>query len=337
MDFDIDAVAPPPPPRPVLLLVNLGTPEAPTAGAIRRYLRAFLSDRRVVEIPRLLWWPILYLLVLPFRAPKLVPKYAAIWMEHGSPLLVHSRALTQAVQGQLPEADVRLAMRYGEPSIGTQLREALARGTRRIAVLPLYPQYSASTTATVHDLVGAELAYRRWRPSLSMLSDYHRDAGWLDAVADSVRAHWAAHGRGSKLVFSFHGLPKAQSDAGDPYARQCQATAKALAERLELGPHAWILTYQSRFGRAEWLQPYTQFALRAMAKEGLRRIDVLCPGFAVDCLETLEEIAVENAAAFRDAGGEALHYIPALNASEAHARALAAIARRELLPPAEGA
>ena len=337
MDFEIDEVAPLPPPRPVLLLVNLGTPAAPTAGAIRRYLRAFLGDRRGVEIPRLLWWPILYLLVLPFRAPRLVPKYAAIWMQHGSPLLVHSRALAQAVQAQLPEADVRLAMRYGEPSIGTQLREAIARGTRRIAVLPLYPQYSASTTATVHDLVGAELAHRRWRPTLTMLSDYHRDAGWLDALADSVRAHWAAHGRGPKLVFSFHGLPKAQDEAGDPYARQCQATAKALAERLDLGSHEWILTFQSRFGRAQWLQPYTGFALRAMAKEGLRRIDVLCPGFAVDCLETLEDIAVENAAVFRAAGGEALHYIPALNASEGHARALAAIARRELLPPREGA
>jgi ferrochelatase len=337
MTLDIAGAAPPPPPRPLLLLVNLGTPAAPTAGAIRRYLAQFLHDHRVVEITRWLWCPILHFLVLPLRAPKLAKKYAAIWMPGGSPLLVHSRALAEAVQAQMPEVEVRLAMRYGEPSIGSQLDAALARGTRRVAVLPLYPQYSASTTATVHDAVGAELARRRARPALAMLSEYHLDAGWLDALADSVRAHWDKHGRGAKLVLSFHGLPKAQNDAGDPYAQQCQASARALVARLGLGPHEWILTFQSRFGRAEWLQPYTDFTLRALAKEGLRRVDVLCPGFATDCLETLEEIAVENADVFRAAGGEVLNYIPALNAGEAHARALAAIARRELLPRAEGA
>jgi ferrochelatase len=335
MDLDIDGVAPPPPPRPLLLLVNLGTPEAPTAPAIRRYLGQFLSDRRVVEIPRWLWLPILYLLILPFRAPKLAKKYQAIWTAGGSPLLAFSRALAEAVQKELPEVDVRLAMRYGEPSIGEQLRQAAARGARRIAVLPLYPQYSASTTATVHDAVNDELARWRRRPALSLLSDYHLDEAWLDALADSVRAHWAAKGRGAKLVLSFHGLPKAQDLAGDPYARQCQASAKALAQKLGLGPHEWMLTFQSRFGRAEWLQPYTDVTLSVLAREGLRRVDVLCPGFAADCLETLEEIAVENADVFRAAGGETLNYIPALNAGEAHARALAGIARRELLPRAD--
>ena len=332
MDLDIDGVAPPPPPRPVLLLVNLGTPAAPTAPAIRRYLGQFLSDRRVVEIPRWLWWPILYLLILPFRAPKLANKYASIWTDKGSPLLAYSRALAEEVQKQLPEAEVRLAMRYGEPAIGEQLRKAVAKGARRIAVLPLYPQYSASTTASVHDAVNDELAGWRRRPALSLLSDYHTDAAWLDALADSVRAHWAEKGRGAKLVMSFHGLPKAQDLAGDPYAQQCQATAKELAQRLELGPHQWILTFQSRFGRAEWLQPYTDITLKALAHEGLPHLDVICPGFAADCLETLEEIAVENAALYRAAGGKVLNYVPALNASEAHARALAAIARRELLP-----
>ena len=332
MDLDIDGVVPPPPPRPVLLLVNLGTPAAPRASAIRRYLGQFLSDRRVVEIPRWLWWPILYLLILPFRAPKLAKKYASIWTDQGSPLLAHSRALAEEVQKQLPEAQVLLAMRYGVPSIGAQLRGAMKKGTPRVAVLPLYPQYSASTTASVHDAVNDELAGWRHRPALSLLSDYHLDGGWLDALADSVRAHWAAKGRGAKLVMSFHGLPKAQQLAGDPYANQCQATAKALAQRLELGPHQWLVTFQSRFGRAEWLQPYTDITLKMLAREGLPHLDVICPGFAVDCLETLEEIAVENAAAFRAAGGKVLNYVPALNAGEAHARALAAIARRELLP-----
>jgi ferrochelatase len=331
MDLDIDGVAPPPPPRPVLLLVNLGTPDAPTAPAIRRYLGQFLSDRRVVEIPRWLWLPILYLLILPFRAPRLAKKYAAIWTAGGSPLLAYSRQLAEQVQRQLPEAEVRLAMRYGEPSLGEQLRAAEATGARRIAVLPLYPQYSASTTATVHDAVNEELARWRRRPALALLSDYHLDEAWLEALADSVRAHWAAKGRGARLLLSFHGLPKAQDLAGDPYARQCQASAKALAHKLGLAPHEWMLTFQSRFGRAEWLQPYTDITLSVLAREGLRRVDVLCPGFAVDCLETLEEIAEENAEVFRAAGGEALHYIPALNAGEAHARALAGIARRELL------
>ena len=330
MDLNPDAVAPPPPTRPVLLLVNLGTPHAPTAGAIRSYLREFLSDRRVVEIPRWLWWPILYGLVLPFRAPKLAKKYAAIWLPGGSPLLVHSRALADAVQAELPEAEVRLAMRYGEPSIDSQLA-GLAGGGARVAVLPLYPQYSASTSATVHDAVGAALARLRRRPTLSLLSDYHLDEAWLDALADSVRAHWQAQGRGAKLLLSFHGLPVAQVRAGDPYAQQCRASAQALARKLGLGVHEWALSFQSRFGRAEWLQPYTDVTLASMASEGLRRVDVLCPGFAVDCLETLEEIAVENATRFRAAGGEVLNYIPALNAAPAHARALATIARRELL------
>jgi ferrochelatase len=332
MASNFDGVAPSPASRPLLLLVNLGTPAAPTPRAIRAYLAQFLHDRRVVEITRWLWCPILHFFVLPLRAPKLAKKYAAIWLPGGSPLLVHSRALAEAVQAQLPEAEVRLAMRYGEPSIDTQLREALLRGSEHVAVLPLYPQYSASTTATVHDAVGAQLSLRRRRPGLSMLADYHLDAGWLDALADSVRAHWAAKGRGAKLLLSFHGLPKAQDEAGDPYARQCQASARALATRLGLGEEEWMLTFQSRFGRAQWLQPYTDVSLRALAAAGVRQVDVLCPGFAVDCLETLEEIAVENAAAFRAAGGEALNYIPALNAGAAHARALAAIARRELLP-----
>jgi ferrochelatase len=332
MALNIDSAATPAPPRTVLLLVNLGTPAAPTSSAIRRYLSQFLHDRRVVEISRWIWCPILHFFVLPFRAPKLAKKYAAIWTPVGSPLLAHSRALADAVQGQLPNVHVRVAMRYGEPSIASQLHAAKAQEARRVAVLPLYPQYSASTTASVHEEVNAVLAGWRARPALSMLSAYHFEDEWLDAVAQSVREHWAAKGRGARLLFSFHGLPVAQDQAGDPYAKQCRATARAVAERLGLGSHEWTLSFQSRFGKAQWLQPYTDLVLRAFAREGLKRVDVLCPGFAVDCLETLEEIAVENAAYFRAAGGEVLSYIPALNASEAHARALAAIAQRELLP-----
>lgn len=329
MPISRDGATPAPTPRPLLLLVNLGTPAAPTAAAVRRYLGQFLRDPRVVRLPRWLWWPILYLFVLPLRSAKVARKYAAIWMEGGSPLLVYSRALARAVQEQLPDVNVRLAMRYGEPSIASQLRES--DGATQVAVLPLYPQFSASTTATVHDEVDALLRKWRSRPTLALLADYHLDEAWLDAVAGSVRAYWGVHGRGERLLLSFHGLPVAQVRAGDPYEKQCQQSARALAQRLELPDTAWALTYQSRFGKAQWLQPYLSEVLQERARSGDRRVDVVCPGFAVDCLETLEEIAVENAAVFRAAGGEVLNYIPALNASEAHARALAAIARRELL------
>ena len=320
--------APAPAPPPVLLLVNLGTPAAPTTGAVRRYLRQFLHDRRVVELTRWLWCPLLEFLILPLRSPKVAKKYAAIWTPQGSPLLAHSRALAEAVQARLPAVQVRLAMRYGEPSIAGALQAT--EGAERVAVLPLYPQYSASTTASVHDAVGKELSRWRRRPALSLLGDYHLDAGWLDALAASVREHWQMHGRAGLLLMSFHGLPQFQDRAGDPYARQCRASAAALAQRLGLREDEWRLTFQSRFGRAEWLQPYTMQTLEELARGGLRKVDVLCPGFAVDCLETLEEISVENADAFRAAGGESLRYVPALNAGAAHADALAAIARREL-------
>jgi ferrochelatase len=325
-----DGVAPSAAPRTALLLVNLGTPSAPSAAAVRRYLAEFLHDHRVVELTRWLWCPLLHFVILPLRAPRLAKKYAQIWTEGGSPLLAHSRALTAAVQAQLPGLEVRLAMRYGEPSVGSVLRELDAQGLERVLVLPLYPQYSGSTTASVHDAVGAELARWRRRPAVQLLGDYHLDAAWLDALADSVRAHWQAQGRGDRLLLSFHGLPVAQDRAGDPYAQQCRAGAQALAQRLGLRDEEWQLSFQSRFGRQQWLQPYTDGVLTQMGREGVRRVDVLCPGFAVDCLETLEEIAVENAARFVAAGGEALRYIPALNAGAAHAQALAGLARRAL-------
>jgi ferrochelatase len=324
------APAPGEPARVAVLLANLGTPDAPTARAVRRYLAQFLHDHRVVELSRWLWCPLLHGVILPLRSGKVAHKYAAIWRPDGSPLLALSRLLAARVASALPEAEVVLAMRYGAPAIPDALRELAARGIERVLVLPLYPQYSASTSASVFDAVTRELAGWRRVPALRFVADYHLDAGWLDALAASVRAHWAAHGRGERLLMSFHGLPEVMVRRGDPYARQCEAGARALAARLGLADDAWQLTYQSRFGRQQWLQPATSATLAALGAAGVKRVDVVCPGFAVDCLETLEEISIENAAVFTGAGGEALRYVPALNDAPAHAEALAAIARREL-------
>jgi len=317
-------------PRTAVLLANLGTPDAPTARAVRRYLAQFLHDHRVVELSRWLWCPLLHGVILPLRSGKVARKYAAIWRPDGSPLLALSRLLAARVATALPEAEVVLAMRYGAPAIPDVLRELSARGIERVLVLPLYPQYSASTSASVLDAVTRELATWRRLPALRFVADYHDDAGWLDALAASVQAHWAAHGRGERLLMSFHGLPEVMVQRGDPYARQCEAGARALATRLGLADEAWQLTYQSRFGRQQWLKPATSATLASLGAAGCKRVDVVCPGFAVDCLETLEEISIENAAVFANAGGEALRYVPALNDAPAHADALAAIVRREL-------
>ena len=308
-----------------LLLVNLGTPDAPTASAVRRYLAEFLSDPRVVSLPRWLWQPLLRGVILPLRARRAARKYASIWMEGGSPLAVHTRALAAAVQRRLPELRVVHAMRYGTPSL-EQVFAALRREqVRRVLVLPLYPQYSTTTTASVVDKV----ARIRNMPT-RLVADYHDDAGWVEAVAASIRAHWAAHGRGERLLLSFHGLPQRVVDAGDPYAMQCETSVAAIARALGLGGRDVLLSYQSRFGRERWLEPSTLDVLADLAAQGVRTVDVACPGFAVDCLETLEEIAQLNAERFREKGGESLRYIPCLNAGDAHADALAALARREL-------
>ena len=310
---------------PALVLVNLGTPAAPTAPAVRRYLAQFLHDHRVVQLTRWLWCPLLHFVSLPLRSPKVAHKYAQIWMQEGSPLAVHTAALADAVAGRLPDRRVAHAMRYGEPSVASVLEQLRAEGVQRVRVLPLYPQYSITTTASVADAVAAAAEGLQ----VELLHDYHVDAGWAAAVAGSIRAHWDAHGRGERLLLSFHGIPRRLVDAGDPYADQCEASARAIAEALGIAREELMLTFQSRFGRERWLEPYTQPTLEALAREGVRRVDVACPGFAVDCLETLEEISVENDAAFRAAGGEALRYIPCLNASDAHADALAALARRD--------
>jgi len=317
-------------PRTGILLVNLGTPEAPTPAAVRRYLAEFLHDHRVVDLTRWLWCPLLHFIILPLRSAKVAKAYASIWTAAGSPLLALTRRLGEGLASALPQAQVRFAMRYGQPSVAAVLRQMDAAGCTHIVVLPLYPQYSASTSGSVHDAVMREVLTWRRQPDLRLLQDYHLDAGWVAAVAASVRAHWAANGRGDRLLMSFHGLPQRFIDAGDPYAAHCAAGARAIAAALGLGAAEWALGYQSRFGREPWLTPATDATLLAWGKAQAGTVDVLCPGFAVDCLETLEEIAEQNAHAYVAAGGTALRYIAALNDSPAHVEVLAARLRREV-------
>ncbi len=309
-----------------VLLVNLGTPDAPTAPAVRRYLGEFLADPRVVALPRWLWLPLLHRVILPRRAPRVAEKYAGIWLPGGSPLAVYTRALAEAVDARLPGMRVEHAMRYGNPSVPDALARLRDAGCARVLVLPLYPQYSTTTTETVADVLAKAGANA---PALRMVRDYHLDPQWIAAVAASIRAHWDARGRGEHLLLSLHGLPQRVVDKGDPYARQCEASAHAIADALGLAPGEWTLAYQSRFGAGKWLQPATADTLEALAARGVRRVDVACPGFAADCLETLEEIGIMLAEDFAARGGE-LRAIPCLNASPAHADAIAAIASREL-------
>lgn len=307
-----------------LLIVNLGTPEAPTPRAVRRYLAEFLHDHRVVQLSRWLWCPLLHFIILPLRGPKAAAKYASIWMPEGSPLAVYTRRLAGAVQARLPGWRVQDAMRYGQPSIGARLQAWRAEGVRKVVVLPLYPQYSTTTTESVRDVVTREARGLDVR----FIEDYPVDPGWVAAVVESIRSWRAEHGAGEHLLFSYHGLPQRLARNGDPYPQRCEASTRAIVQALGLRDGEWTLTYQSRFGKERWLEPATDATLQAMAARGVRRVDVVCPGFAVDCLETLEEIAMQNAELFHAAGGEALRYIPCLNDAPAHADALAALARR---------
>lgn len=313
-----------------ILLVNLGTPAAPTAAAIRPWLRDFLSDRRVVDLPRALWLPLLYGIILPLRPRKLAPLYARIWTDAGSPLLAITRRQRAALAAALPGTPVVEAMRYGEPSVAAGLSRLREAGVTRLAVLPMYPQYSATTTASALDALEAGLAALDWRPELRVIDDYHPDGGYIDALAASVREHRAAHGPADLLLMSFHGIPQRYADRGDPYGVQCRVTAARLAAALGLTDAQWQLSFQSRVGKARWLQPYTEEVLPQLAARGVRRLDVICPGFSADCLETLDEIAVRDAGLFVEAGGEALRYVPALNDRADHIRALARIAGARL-------
>ncbi len=320
--------------RTAVLLCNLGTPDAPTAPALRRYLGQFLADQRVVEIPQPLWWLILHGVILRTRPAQSAAKYASIWTPEGSPLAVWTAKQATLLRGWLGEAGhnvlVRHAMRYGNPSIASQLDALKAEGATRILIVPLYPQYSGTTTASVFDAVYAWAGRTRSVPELRFVNRYHDDAGYIDALAGTVRAHWKHHGPPDKLVMSFHGVPERTLHLGDPYHCESHKTARLLAERLGLQQGDWQLTFQSRFGKAKWLEPYTEPTLIGMGKAGVGRVDVICPGFTGDCLETLEEIDQEARAAFLRAGGKEFHYIPCLNDDPAWITALSAIARQHL-------
>lgn len=299
-----------------VLLTNIGTPHEPTASAVRHYLKEFLNDRRVVEIPRLIWWPILYGVILPFRSKKSAKLYQKIWTEHGSPLLYHSEKLRKAIAEKL-EIPVALGMHYGNPSIASALAELQKQQVDKILILPLYPQYSATTTASTFDHVANAL--KKWRviPNLQMITDYASHPLYIKALAQSIRSAQKEH-MPQKIVFSFHGIPKQFITAGDPYQTRCEKTITLLAEELGINPQDYLLTFQSRLGRAEWLTPYTSELLGELPQQGIRDIQIICPGFAVDCLETLEEIAIQGKEQFLKKGGEQFHYIPALNDSELH-------------------
>jgi len=285
---------------------------------VRRYLAEFLSDPRVVELPRWLWLPILHGIVLRTRPAKSAKKYASVWTPEGSPLAVHTIRQTELLRAALPQRRIEYAMRYGNPSIAQGLKKL--SGCSNVIVLPLYPQFSRSTTETIRDLIG-----KLPGPRVAMIEDFHDHPGYIGALAAGIQRQWAAHGRGETLVMSFHGLPKRAVDRGDPYQRQCLATAKILAGSLRLAPADYVVTFQSRFGAAEWLQPYTGPTLRRLAQSGIRRVDVVCPGFVSDCLETLEEIAIEGRAAFLEAGGSVFHALPCLNEAPEWIEALAKI------------
>jgi protoporphyrin/coproporphyrin ferrochelatase len=321
-------------PRTAVLFVNLGTPDEPTAPALRRYLAEFLSDPRVVEIPRLVWWPILHGVILRTRPKQSAAKYASVWMPEGSPLAVwtarQAAALGEALAARGHQVRVRHAMRYGNPSIASVMDELRAEGATRVLLIPAYPQYAAATTASISDKVLEWATQARRMPELRFVGEYHDDPGYIAALASRLRAHWAEHGRGDKLVLSFHGVPERSLHLGDPYHCQCHKTARLLAEALGLSPDQLVVTFQSRFGKAKWLEPYTEPTLEKLASEGIKRVDVMCPGFVADCLETLEEIAQEAREAFLAAGGERFDYVPCLNAEPVWIGALAGLAERHL-------
>jgi ferrochelatase len=312
-----------------VLLVNLGSPSAPDTRSVRRYLREFLSDKRVVRIPSIIWWPLLNFVVLPFRPKKTAAAYQKIWTDEGSPLVAITRELAEILAtNNAAGYHVDYAMRYGKPSITEKLNHLKKQGIENYIILPLYPQYSQTTTSSVFDAVINE--FNSWPviPEFRFISDYHQDPAYIDAISQSIGKFWETNGKAEQLIMSFHGLPENSKKLGDPYFDQCHRSAKLIAKNLELPEQGWQLVFQSRFGRAEWLKPYCVEVLQKLPGQGIKNIDVVCPGFSIDCLETLEEIAITNKQAFINAGGKEYRYIPALNGTNAHAQSLHKIIRK---------
>ncbi|VAX11135.1 Ferrochelatase, protoheme ferro-lyase [hydrothermal vent metagenome] len=324
-----------------VLLVNLGTPNSPSVTDVRRYLKEFLSDPRVVETPRLLWWFILNGIILRTRPKRSAAAYAKVWTDQGSPLMqtsmLQAEALQKSLDGKIDQPiKVALAMRYGNPSIAAGLNRLRQTNAQRVIVLPLYPQYSAATTASIFDAVTTELQSWRRIPELQFVNHYQDDPGYIQALAQSVRTAWEEWGRPERLLMSFHGIPQDYADGGDPYPEECHTTASMLATELGLARDQWEISFQSRMGSKEWIKPYTDETLKAWGRKGVKKVHVICPGFPTDCLETLEEIAIENCGYFTAAGGEKYQYIPALNTAPNHIKFLAELILRHASPLSSG-
>ena len=318
-----------------VLVTNLGTPQAPTKKALKPYLKEFLSDPRVVEVPRLLWFLILNGVILRFRPKRSAEAYKTVWTDRGSPLLFHTQDQASAIEAKLKQTwgdniVVDFAMRYGNPALGDVVEKMMQKGVRKLLVLPLYPQYSASTTASTFDALAKDFAKRRWLPELRFITHYHDFSPFIEAAAQRIERHWDAHGRADKLLFSYHGIPLRYLKNGDPYHCECYKTSRLLAERLGLGKDEYLTTFQSRFGREEWLQPYTDMTMKALPGKGVKSVQVFCPGFSSDCLETVEEIGEENREYFMESGGERYEYISALNAESGHIDALSQLIENNL-------
>jgi ferrochelatase len=322
-------------PRVGVLITNLGTPEAPQKKQLRRYLKQFLSDPRVVEVPRLLWWFILNGVILNIRPGRSAASYRTVWTDRGSPLLFHTQDQAEALQASMnrqfgDQVIVEFAMRYGQPAMPDVLQGMLERGVRKLLVLPLYPQYSGATTGSTFDALAENFTQRRWLPELRFVSHYHDHPTYISALADSIRAYREEHGNADKLLFSYHGVPQRYLDEGDPYHCECLKTARLVAEELGLDEADYLTTFQSRFGREEWLKPYTDETLKGLPGQGVKSVQVVCPGFAADCLETIEEVGVENRDYFLAAGGQRYEYIPCLNSSPTHIACLEEIVTEQM-------
>ncbi|MEO0367390.1 MAG: ferrochelatase [Pseudomonadota bacterium] len=310
-----------------VLLINLGTPDRPVCPGLRRYLAEFLMDPRVIELPKLLRAILVRGIIVNVRSHKSAAAYREVWTEQGSPLLTNTMELADKTQLELgDDYVVKVGMRYGNPSVKTALAALHAEGVNDITAIPLYPQYSGSTNGSTFDALSRELSKYRWVPNLKFVSDYYAEQHYIDAIADSISTHWQKHGRADKLVMSFHGVPKKYIEKGDPYFLQCQQSSQAIAQKLKLNDDDWLLVFQSRLGAQEWLKPYCDQTLKALPSQGIKSVDMICPGFSVDCLETIEEIDGENREYFMEAGGQEYRYITCLNASDDHAKLMSSIA-----------